>query len=139
MSSILVGVLWVLVVTVVAVIFGVLGFSIYRYITNHKEQVAKTIKLLLVSVAMVLILLIAIAVLPPLARAESDIIETTVKVVGVEPVDCRTLRVCFEYNGEILSWYEELEEDEMFDTTAMYKIKIFCGVEVVDACIEGGV
>lgn len=139
MSSILVGILWVLVSVVIATIFAILGSSMCRYVTNHKEQVAKTLKLLLVSVAMVLILLVAIAILPPLARAEENTIETVVEVIGVKSIDSNTLRVYFVYNGDILSWYEELEEDEVFDTTAMYKVKIFCGVKVVDACIEGGV
>ena len=64
--------------------------------------------------------------------------EAIVAVKGTKPVIADgklQLVVYFDYQGEELSWYEEVE-DSYFDTTCQYHVVIENNVEVVDAVKE---
>jgi hypothetical protein len=66
------------------------------------------------------------------AEAEANFDEVTIiDFRRVEPVlfnNEAVLRICFNYNGELLSWY-----DTVFLPQMEYRITIFAGEEVIDA------
>ena len=62
--------------------------------------------------------------------------EAIISIKGTEPIFADgklQLRVYFEYEGELLSWYEEVKPGTCFDTTADYHIIIENKNEVMDA------
>lgn len=83
-----------------------------------------------------IVMLFTAAVLLSPAVAGAETVETIVKITGIQPVDFITIRVFFEYKGQELSWYETLKKDEIFDTTAEYKVTIYNNIEVIDAIKE---